>query len=566
MKLNRYSLAAFISIAFATVLRVVLVVMHWPPTNSDEGTMMIMAYNIAYKGERPLNFYQQDYMGTIEAYLGALLFRLTGGPSIMAMRFGVIFLTTLFFIAMYFFARLIFSKKMAIVTIALLSVGSIPYLTRQVIATGGSTQTLLFGTFAFFLASWLAMTYQRSLSFQVRLKRLPIYVLYGIVVGLGLWSDMIVLPVMAFATLLLLFFCWRELLVWGGWLCLIVGGLLGFLPSLLYNASIHKDPITTLLGLVHGTGSQSMLSMGALWINLVNTIQVSLPTATGLPFCPVNEYPFLGDNTPRTLQCGIIQSSWSFFYIALVVIGLVSLILAVRHLAKKRKILPEREFHQELVRLVTQVTLLLCWSGILLVYIYSSGPVSQPGYHARYLITLLISTPAVMSPLYRAASQLKSLATWQRLRLYGSRALLALLALILVIGTGIAFSEVPRTQAAELSRMDLVANLERIGVTRFYTDYWTCNNLMIASDRKLLCVSVKANLVEHGNRYPPYQQIVENTPNASWMCPKNRYLTIWEYDCLPALNKMMQMMPPGNYKRYEFDQYVIYKNIRPVAP
>ena len=215
IKLGLYQLAAIVLIGFAIGLRVVLVLLHWPSTNSDEGTMATMAYNIAYHGERPLNFYMQDYMGPIEAYLGAFLFLLTGGPSLMALRFGVVFMVALFFISTYLFTSLLYEKKMALVTIALLSVGSIPYLTRQIIATGGSSQTLLFGSLSFLISFWLAFTYQRSASSRSRLQRLPLYAAFGLVVGLGLWSDLLVVPMVALATLLLIFFCWREVAVLG---------------------------------------------------------------------------------------------------------------------------------------------------------------------------------------------------------------------------------------------------------------------------------------------------------------------------------------------------------------
>ena len=90
-------------------------------------------------------------MGVIEAYLGAGFFHLFGSPSLFALRLGVILLVTLFFITIYLLSSMIFSRPLALVTLVVLSVGSIPMLTRQMIATGGSSQTLLFGALAFLL-------------------------------------------------------------------------------------------------------------------------------------------------------------------------------------------------------------------------------------------------------------------------------------------------------------------------------------------------------------------------------------------------------------------------------
>ena len=60
LKIGKYELAAAAIIAFATGLRMLLIAMNWPPTNSDEGVMGIIALHIAYHGEHPLMFYGQD--------------------------------------------------------------------------------------------------------------------------------------------------------------------------------------------------------------------------------------------------------------------------------------------------------------------------------------------------------------------------------------------------------------------------------------------------------------------------------------------------------------------------
>ncbi|HEV2653967.1 MAG TPA: hypothetical protein VGT82_03380, partial [Ktedonobacteraceae bacterium] len=208
LKIGKYELCAAALIVFAAGLRIVLAALNWPPTNSDEGTMGIMALHIAYRGETPQFFYGQDYMGSLEAYLAAIFIHLFGGPSLFALRLGVILLVTLFFISTYLLTSLLFSRQLALVTLAVLSVGSIPYLTRQMIATGGSSQTLLFGSLAFLFAAWLGLTYRRGTRLQTKLWRFVGYFFWGQVVGLALWSDMVALPFLGMAGLLLLLFCW----------------------------------------------------------------------------------------------------------------------------------------------------------------------------------------------------------------------------------------------------------------------------------------------------------------------------------------------------------------------
>ncbi|GCE21091.1 ArnT family glycosyltransferase [Dictyobacter kobayashii] len=374
LKKNTYGVAATAIITFAVGLRVILLALHWPPTNSDEGIMATMAYNIAYHGEHPTTFYGQDYMGVIEAYLGAMFFHIFGGPSLTALRLGVVLMVGLFFVCMYWLTRLLFSKKLALVTLALLSVGSIPYLTRQTIATGGSSQTLLFGSLSFLIAAWLARSYRRHASFRTRLARLPLYGAFGLVAGLGMWSDMIVLPFLAMAGLLLLVFCWRELLIWGGWLLGGIGVLVGLFPSIWYGMHKGRNPFVTLFNLVHGTGSIDPTVTISLWHNIVETVQVTIPTATGFPFCPVIEYPFLGDNTPRTLQCGIIQTAWGGGYLLLILTALIFTLLILQRFIRNKQTLSDEERHNVLVSRIAQLLMVGAAIGVVVVFMRSTGP------------------------------------------------------------------------------------------------------------------------------------------------------------------------------------------------
>jgi predicted membrane-bound mannosyltransferase len=71
--------AALILLAIA--LRAILAAKGWPLLDSDEGTMGLMGMHIAFRGERPIFFYAQGYMGATEAYLAAIMFRLFGVSS-----------------------------------------------------------------------------------------------------------------------------------------------------------------------------------------------------------------------------------------------------------------------------------------------------------------------------------------------------------------------------------------------------------------------------------------------------------------------------------------------------
>src|SRR5258708_5738377 len=95
-------------ILVATLLRLVLSEQGWPLTNSDEGTIGIMALHIAYHGELPIFFYGQYYMGSWEAFLAAGLFHLVG-PSLVALRLVTLSMFVLYLLSLYLLTKLLFS-------------------------------------------------------------------------------------------------------------------------------------------------------------------------------------------------------------------------------------------------------------------------------------------------------------------------------------------------------------------------------------------------------------------------------------------------------------------------
>src|SRR5260370_8920150 len=109
-------LGVIIAIALATGIRVAVISLGWQTTNSDEDTMGLMALHIAYRGEFPVFFYGQNYMGALEAYIGALLFHLLG-PSLFSLRLGLVSLSDLFLLVMYLLTRLLSTKRLPLATI-----------------------------------------------------------------------------------------------------------------------------------------------------------------------------------------------------------------------------------------------------------------------------------------------------------------------------------------------------------------------------------------------------------------------------------------------------------------
>lgn len=126
LKVGRYEILALVLITIALVLRLILFANSWPETTSEEGTFGLEAMHIAFRGEFPIFMYGQNYMGVLEAYLGAILFHLFG-VSLFSLRLGMLILFALFLLSMYYLTKLLYSRQMALVTLAVLSVAQQGY-------------------------------------------------------------------------------------------------------------------------------------------------------------------------------------------------------------------------------------------------------------------------------------------------------------------------------------------------------------------------------------------------------------------------------------------------------
>jgi hypothetical protein len=238
MKIGTYGILALLIIALATVLRIFLIAWGWPHSNADEGIMGIMAMHILHTGEHPIFFYGQSYMGTLESYLGSALFHLFG-ISVFSLRLVPLLFFALFLANMYLLTSLLYTKKLALITLILLSLGSSIMLDTELVALAGYSELLFFGSLSMLLASWLAISYDQYSSPRPKLRRLFAYGCWGLVGGLGFWTDFLMLGFILLSGLLLLAFCWRELLK-GAVLPVVLGLVIGAFPLIVYN--LHALP------------------------------------------------------------------------------------------------------------------------------------------------------------------------------------------------------------------------------------------------------------------------------------------------------------------------------------
>src|SRR5437588_2298979 len=248
--LKRYELAIFALILVATLARLVLISQNWPVTNSDEGNMALLARHVAYNGEWPIFFYGLPYMGPIEGYIAAPLFHLFG-PSTFTLRLGLLPFFPLFLICMYYLTLLLYTQKLALFTVILLCFGSVEIISRQLKAVGEYPETLFFVAFISFVFSWLVLTsHTVKEGSRTTPRRIFIYGVLGLVIGVALWVDFLILPFLGTGIVLLLMFCRRELVSWSG-VSLLLGIVIGAFPLIYYNvtAPIDSNSIAVLLSI-----------------------------------------------------------------------------------------------------------------------------------------------------------------------------------------------------------------------------------------------------------------------------------------------------------------------------
>ncbi len=543
-KLGWNQVTAIVIITAAVALRLVLIALGWPTSNSDEGTMGLEAMHIAFRGEHPVFFYDQSYMGVLEAYIGAALFHLFG-PSLFVLRLGLILLFALFLLTMYVLTRFLYTKNLALIAIALLCFGAAENFTRELKAVGGAAETLLFGSLSLLLASWLAYSFHpdtktarqpvqnqivetgevqlsqdamKSLLTDKGRRRYVLYGCLGLVMGLGIWSHMLVLPFVAMAVLLLLLFCYREILT-PAILWLLVGFCIGSLPMLIFNVRYPaENSILTLLHeqTVGGTGAASAFSRKD---SILGTILVSIPEATGAsPLCPLSTTT--GQWRQQVSSCMIFQGAWGLGFLILLATAIVVALIGLRGWRQAIRFTAPLGERQRIVRNTARLLLLGSAVFTLLAYVPTLAPALVPITSARYLVGLLVITPALIAPLCAGIPRMKPGSPSAAMGVVAGIlrwSVLLFAAVVLVKGTIGVFQQIPGAQRTDEQQQALINVLQRVHATRIYSDYWTCDLLIFESNERIICSALHNNLQIGFNRYPTYTIILKQDASAAYV-------------------------------------------------
>jgi hypothetical protein len=514
---HRFALAAAAIITTGVALRLTLIAIGWPHSDSEEGTMGLEAMHILLRGEHPVYLYGQSYMGASEAYVGALAFRLFG-ISTFTLRLGMIAFYTIFLASVGWLASVLYSRRVALVSLALLVLGT-PFLVQiELLTDGGKVDVRAAGAMLFALAVWLGLSAGSAPPSGHRrwLRRLAFFA-WGLIAGWGLYTYIIIAPFVFSSAVLLVILCRREL---RGWLLTlpIAGLLIGLLPAIAYAASMPPadNPLAVFLSL-HNSPVPAGFQHG--WHLVVKQVEATLlftlPEVTGLiPPFSIQAMPFFGPLRLASVAAVVIGGGWSLVYLSLLGVATYRPLFTLR---KQWVLRRTRQFTGDAAgQGRDSARLLLALAGWLTIAGYAASPTAavNPG-SGRYMIGLLIVLPAVLWPLVDGIRF--PWAKWKTLRLALPPVLLLLMGASQVAGAVAIVQVVPTVRGWNQQDARFAHDLLGRGITRIYSDYWTCDLLTFETHERLTCGVVTSYAQPGYIRYPSYYAAVQADPSAPYM-------------------------------------------------
>jgi hypothetical protein len=529
LRLDEWSVVALI-LALAAVGRLVLAAHGWPDFDSDESIVGLMTDDILRHGAHPVFFYGQNYMGALQAYLAVPFFLLLGATP-FALLAAATTETLLFFLVLYLFTREVFSREVALVTLLLLATGPFSALFAELHVGAGEHDTLLLGALILWLVT-LRLRRHDSLRAQLALDAGA-----GLVIGVALWCDFLILPFALAAALALMFrAAWRLYVNRErafGTFRIRLGAeagvavaffLIGLAPLLLANIASGGATFREVFGTANSPSVQFSppLPPGlagvaqALYLQVAATLLVGLPHAMGIDVvcgsCAIWPQPTDGILAGALIWTAVVSVAFTLFATLCWALAACPLVCdALRDMGRARNAwrkgmdvrtalkAPEGAYD---ARWWGRAMLVLGALGTVAQYALTHVSYIYPVSSARYLIGLFLCAPLVVAPLVRrlqagwrwAATlrqESRQESRWQHAIALGASIVLAVLIAFNVGGWQRAFAEASDPaafgQPDSQRHVALIAYLQQQQITRFYTDYWTCYKVVFATDQQMSC-------------------------------------------------------------------------------
>ncbi len=438
--------------------------------DGDEAVVGLMARHIAFLGDRPVFYYGQPYLGSLEAFSAAPLFRVFGANTLLLKLIPTIY--SLGFLAVSaVIAKRMFGTAAALATAAYLAVPPSMWAVWSTKARGGYAELLFLGQALLLVTLVLAPKPSRRLA-----------LLWGILAGLALWTHPLavvyLLPAVTFLAL-------GRRVKWSvaeaG--LAAAGAVLGMAPLIFDNLTRNFETLAALL-----QPADLPLDQGA---QLVRFFRIGVPVLLGLGQPTTSETMFDQDWPQRPA---------GHLWIALAVLLVLGAALAV-HAPSLRRLVKCGANHLSEPALLLLVALAVPPVVALTRFGFF---VSEP----RYALPLYGVVPLLAGALARAR------VPWPALTKP------AVVAAVLVFNFWSLLSTDPRLWRAEdapdstaATRAELVRYLLASDRHQMYTDYWIGYPIMFETGETVLAYVISGGF----NRYVSPADNVQRTPNPAWV-------------------------------------------------
>lgn len=526
----RFWLAAGIALCLAAGLKLWIILNGWAPFNADEAVVALMARHIL-QGARPVFFYGQAYMGSLDAFLVAAAFAWFG-QQVWAIRLvqGVLYLGFLS-TAICVGRRAFDSWSVGILAAILLAIPTVNVTLYTTVSLGGYGEALLIGNLILLAAMRLG-DYLRS---EVGIAPAWLWLWLGFWLGFGVWVFGLTLVFSLPAGVYLFIQIRRSAKRASDWLLplalLAVGGLIGAVPWWGYAL---KYGIARLVGELGGGAIASVESAG--WLARIGNRLLGLS--------------LLGS----TVILGL-RPPWSASWLALPLAPFVLFfwIATAGYVWRNlRSSFPRRA--EQLLLLGVMATVLLGMIGTP----FGADP------SGRYFVPL-----AAPMSLFAAAMILHLRHRW------GNRAfvLAGLLIGFHFWGTlqciqrfppGITTQYYAPAQVDHRRMPELIEFLEQHGERRGYTNYWVAYPLAFLSQERMIFIPrlpyhLDFRYTPRDDRYAPYDEMLAQSERTAYICTNHPELEVYLRQQFHQLGVTWKEERIGDYQIF----YSLSRMVRP---
>ena len=480
-----YNHLGLVAALLATLaLKLSLLLANALPFNSDEAVVALMARHIL-RGERPLFFYGQAYMGSLDAYLVAGGFALFGQEVWVVRAVQVVLYLVTLGLVYFFVLRAFRSPPTAAMAALLMALPSVNQTLYTTVSLGGYGEALLIGALTMLLCLPPA---------SGRVGPLRSLVL-GLLLGIGLWVFPLSLTMSLPAICVLAWFAkrtmrWRDLARCAG--IGLVGAWLGMRPWAVSYGLLGQSAVSELFGgAIASSGSAT--AWGAIGPRLVNLIVFGSTVVAGI-------------RPPWAI-------TWLFWPLAPIAIMFLlgTITYGIVKLREKSEAAPARW-------MVAGAALLLSIAYVLTPF----GGDPSGRYFLPLGVCLAIGGADLLEGLWRARPG------WGRAALAGVLFfnLGATIQCARANPPGLTTQFDPVAQVDTRALPELIAFLHAEGETRGYTNYWVEYPLAFLSNEELLFV---ARLPYHedlrytarDDRYAPYGELVAASERVAYITTRH---------------------------------------------